>query len=129
MASIPRQIHVSRLVFLFSCPPNPSINQLNFVVKSCRTFQALHAVMSSVSYYSKHAVKNVIYLFNTNLFSNTSFSYLSYLKELRFQSKKGRRNVIDRNRSFALAANAQFPVTPFLIITPFPYVGHARSSL
>ena len=70
------------LVFLFSHPKNPSINivlyktnRLHFSVHvycnssqrtslKCRIFCSLHAVTSSVIYYSTHARKNVIYLLN-----------------------------------------------------------------
>ena len=88
-------IHVSRLVFLFSCPKNPSINHLDFYwIKTNRLhfpvcvycnrsqktsqrvkdnshatrlrlvsyfFCSLHAVTSSVIYYSTHTEK--CYLF------------------------------------------------------------------
>ena len=86
-----RQIHVSRLVFLFSCLKNLSINHLNFYCieqidnifpcvycnRSQKTsqrvknksrhstssrvvlFYSLHAVRSSVIYYSTHKQENV----------------------------------------------------------------------
>ena len=82
--------HVSRLVFLFSCPKNPSINHLSFYcikqidyifpcvycnrpqktsqrVKNNSQATSLQAVTSSVVYYSTHTRKNVIYLSNNEL--------------------------------------------------------------
>ena len=86
-----RQIHVSRLVFLFPCPPNPSINHLNFYcikqidyifpcwctvlcaqrVKNNSHVTRLRLVLFLFTrcdvfchYYSRHTRKNVIYLLN-----------------------------------------------------------------
>ena len=74
MASKPRQITSADFFLLLSCPPNPSINHLNFYcIKQLDTrlrlvlFCSLHAVTSSVIYYSTHKRKNVIYLLNTSL--------------------------------------------------------------
>ena len=72
--------HVSGLVFIFSCPPNPSINHMNFYyIKqiinfpcvctvtlldfvSCRTFLFCDAVTSSVIYYSTHTEKYYLFI-------------------------------------------------------------------
>ena len=79
-----RQIHISRLVFLFSCPPKSFYKPFEFLLyktntsqfslcvycnRSHRTSQrvnicSLHAMTSFVIYYITYTQKNVIYLLN-----------------------------------------------------------------
>ena len=84
--------HVSRLVFLFSCPKNPSINHLNFYCRkqnrlhfsvcvyctqdatACKAQQSRHSTSSRVVLFCfSHAVTSSVIYYSTHTWKNVIY--------------------------------------------------------